>query len=162
MKAVNLDIKCDRKRSLKRGAMLLETLLGVFILSLAAVGFYALTPVIFRSRSLAKENTAALQMANRLLEHVELLKTSDLTPATLTSLNLIDTGQSAPPYSFSHIPLDEASRYSPAQVLRDGTGTMTITPLDSGAVRVNVQVSWTSSSGKAATVQTGTIIGGYK
>lgn len=151
-----------RKGRLKSGALLIETLLGVFILSLAAVGFYALTPVIFRSRTLAKENTAALQMANRLLEHVELLKTSDLTAGTLTSLNLIDTGQSASPYSFSHIPLDEASRYSPAQVLRNGVGTLTVTSIDSGSVRVDVDLSWTSASGKTCNIHTGTIIGGYK
>ncbi len=159
MKLYRSQVSLKRKT---RGALLLDVLLAVFILSLAAISFYGLTPVIFRSRTMAKDNTAALQMANRLVEHIQLLKASDLKAPTLTALNLIDAGQSQQPYSFTHIPLDEASRYSPAQTLRNGTGSLTFTDLDSGAIRVNVQINWTSASGKASSVTTGTIIGGYR
>lgn len=101
-------------------------------------------------------------MCVRLIEQLQLLKASDVEAQTLSALNLIDAGQTEPPYSFSHIPLDEASRYSPSQVLQNGRGTLSVTTLDADSVRLDVTIRWTSSKGKEMSVSSGTIIGGYR
>lgn len=149
-------------RQRRQGALLIDLLIAMFILSMAALSFFSLFPTIARSQHIAREETVAQQMCQRLIEQLQLLKASDITGPTLAAVNLIDAGQTASPYSFSHIPLDEGSRYSPAQVLRNGTGTLTVTPIDSQSVRLGVTIGWTSASGKAMSVSTGTIIGGYR
>ncbi|MBX7133739.1 MAG: hypothetical protein K1X67_13785 [Fimbriimonadaceae bacterium] len=101
-------------------------------------------------------------MSQRLVEQLNLLKPSDITPQVLTGLNLIDSGQTQPPYSFSNIPLDQASRYSPSQALQNGTGSLAVTQLDAQSVRLDVTITWKSSKGKTMSVTTGTILGGYR
>ena len=90
-----------------------------------------------------------------------------LTPAALharplTQLNLIDSGQTEPPYSFVKIPLDEASIYSPNQVLRNASAIMEIDDLSANSKRVVLTMSWKSTSGKTHSFKTGTILGGYR
>lgn len=146
----------------KRGALLIDLLIAVFVLSVASLSFFSLFPTIARSQRIARDETVAQQMSQRLVEQLNLLKPADITPEVLTGLNLIDTGQTQPPYSFSNIPLDQASRYSPSQALQNGTGTLAVTQLDAQSVRLDVTISWKSSKGKTMSVTTGTILGGYR
>jgi len=146
----------------RRGALLIDLLIAVFVLSVASLSFFSLFPTIARSQRIAKDETVAQQMSQRLVEQLNLLKPSDITPQVLTSLNLIDAGQTQAPYSFSNIPLDQASRYSPSQALQSGTGSLAVTQLDAQSVRLDVTISWKSSKGKTISVTTGTILGGYR
>lgn len=149
-------------KSRQRGSVFLESLLSVFILGLGASAFFSLMPTMSRAKTVSSNASKALQICNRMIEHVQLLKADDVTATALTQLNLIDANQTASPYSFTIVPLDDASKYSPAQMLRNGTGTMTVTELASGSRRIILTVSWTTESGKAASVTTGTIIGAYR
>lgn len=152
-----------RKRARRcRGALLIDLLIAVFVLSVASLSFFSLFPTIARSQRIAKDETIAQQMSQRLVEQLNLLKPSDITPQVLTGLNLIDSGQSQAPYSFSNIPLDQASRYSPSQALQNGTGSLAVTQLDAQSVRLDVTITWKSSKGKTMSVTTGTILGGYR
>ncbi|HRJ96442.1 MAG TPA: type II secretion system protein [Fimbriimonadaceae bacterium] len=146
----------------RRGALLIDLMIAVFVVGFAALSFFSLFPTIARSHRIARDETVAQQMCVRLIEQLQLLKPSDVDSQTLTALNLIDTGQTASPYSFSHIPLDEASRYSPSQVLQNGRGTLTVTHLDANSVRLDVTIRWVSSKGKEMSVSSGTILGGYR
>lgn len=141
---------------------MIDLMIAVFVVAFAALSFFSLFPTIARSHRIARDETVAQQMCVRLIEQLQLLKASDVNAQTLTALNLIDTGQTASPFSFSHIPLDEASRYSPSQVLQNGRGTLAVTPLDAGSVRLTVTIQWTSSKGKEMSVTSGTILGGYR
>lgn len=158
------DVKRDARRNSRRqrGALLIDLLIAVFVLSVASLSFFSLFPTIARSQRIAKDETVAQQMSQRLVEQLNLLKPADITPEVLTGLNLIDTGQTQPPYSFSNIPLDQASRYSPSQALQSGTGTLAVTQLDAQSVRLDVTIAWKSSKGKSMSVTTGTILGGYR
>lgn len=151
-----------RKARLRKGALLIDVLVGVFMLTLAAAAFFALIPMIHRSQTVAKEESLAQSMAQRMIEQLQMLQRSDITPATLVKLNLIDSGQTQPPYSFSNIPMDQASRYSPSQALRNGAATMDVNNADANSMRIDITISWKSSTGKNRTFKTGTILGGYQ
>src|SRR5579862_7972616 len=149
-----------RKCRTRRGAILIDILIGMFILSMGAVAYYALMPVISRSQEISQQESKAGQMAARVTEQFNMLKPSEVTQSTLSGLNLIDAGQGAQPWTFSHIPLDDGTDYSPAKVLRNGVGTITTTNIDHGSILVAVSISWQSPSGKARTYTTGTVVGG--
>ncbi len=143
--------------------MIIDSLIGAMVLGVAAVAFFALLPILHATELRAKQETQAVQMATRLIEHIQLLKPQNLNAATLTDLSLIDEGQlaKAPPYSFSRIPLDEGSLYSPAQTLPQGTGTLDIVEIEGGSKRVDIVIRWKSKGGWG-TVKNGTVVGGYR
>lgn len=149
-------------RSRKRGAILVDALLGAYVLGLLAVALCALSATIHKSQVMSRDEAKALTMSTRFVEQLQLLKASDLNARTLTQLNLIDRGQSAPPFTFTRIPLDDASGYSPRQALKNGRGTLDLIPVDAGSVRAEVLIQWTSPSGVERAYRTGTIIGGYQ
>jgi Tfp pilus assembly protein PilV len=150
------------KQRLRRGIILLDVLVGVFILALIAAGVFSLIPTITRSQELADGQSKATQMANHLLEQLQQLKPSQLTASQLTAAGLIDNGQSAPPYSFKTVPLDEATGYSPNRVLKNVTAQFNIVDIDSGSKRIELLMVWRSASGQAVTYNSGTIIGGHR
>ncbi len=152
----------NHRRRRNRGALLVDVMLGIFMLVIATLTLMSLFPMIMRGEKMSKDESLAIQMVSRLIEHLQMLPADDLNAQTLTSLNLIDAGQTFPPYSFTHIPLDEASMYSPAQVLRDANGTINVTPLPDGSARVDLLLTYTSESGKTEQIKTGTIVGSFR
>lgn len=151
----------SRRRN-KKGSILLDALIGVFILTMATLSYLSLTVVTHRSQVISKDESKATQMVSRLLEQVQLLKTSDMSVTTLKAMNLVDSNSTGSPYSFTNIPLDQGTMYSPSKALTNGTGTMTLLPLNNGSLRVVATIKWMSSSGEARSFTSGTIIGGYK
>jgi hypothetical protein len=144
------------------GAILIDALVGLFILGMGAVAYYGMLPVVHRGHEIAQQESKAAQIAARVTEEFALLKPSEVSASTLAQLNLIDAGQTGQPWTFSHIPLDDGTSYSPAKVLRNGQGTITTTNLSQGSILVSVTVTWSSPTGKARTFTTGTIVGGYR
>lgn len=151
----------SRRRSIK-GSILLDAMIGVFVLTIATLSYLSLTVVTHRSQIISKDETKAAHMTARLLEQVQLLKTSDLSVTTLKAMNLVDTNSTGSPYSFTNIPLDQATMYSPSKALTNGAGTMTVDTLTNGSKRVVATINWTSASGKQMSFTSGTIIGSYK
>lgn len=152
----------NRKRGKNAGSFLIDTMLSVLVIGMAAAAYFALLPTFKRSQKVSEHDSKAALMSQRMIEHLQLLKPTDLSCATLTQLNLIDAGQSNQPYSFCHVPLDEASMYSPNQVLKNATALMTIEDLDANSKRVKLVMTYKSTSGKTLSITTGTIIGGYR
>jgi len=146
----------------RKGAFAVDALMAIFVVSLGAAAFMSFTPVTDRAQRLAREDAIATQLCNRFIEQIRLLKPKDITASTLSQLNLVHSVTSPGVYSFSNIPLDEASRYSPAQLLRNGTGTLVVVDMPDNAKRLEVTMTWTSASGKSRTLQTGTVLGGYR
>jgi hypothetical protein len=91
-----------------------------------------------------------------------MLPANDITIDNLTALNLIDDDQSAQPLSFTHVPLDEASRCSPAQALRDADAELSFAEIDGGSVRVLITMTYTTDSGFSKTINTGTVVGAFR
>ena len=141
---------------------MLDAVVGVFILTIATLSYLSLTVVTHRSQVISKDESKAAQMLTRLIEQVQLLSTRDLNVSTLKAMNLVDTNSYASPYSFTNIPLDQGTLYSPSKSLPNGTGTMTVTTLANGSMRVVATINWTSSSGEPQSLTSGTIIGAYK
>ena len=151
-----------RTRRRQRGALLVDVMLGMLFLMFATLTLMSLFPVVKKGEQMSTEQSKAVQMCDRLLEHVQMLGAKNINGQNLTALNLIDAGQAAQPYKFTHIPLDEASRYSPAQVLRGADGSLTYTTINGNAVKVLVTLSYVSDTGTKQTIQTGTIVGAYR
>lgn len=162
MRGVNAENRTNRLCSKRRGALSIDAVTAVFVTALGAAAFFSLMPVVDRSQRISREESIALQLSNRMIEQLQLLKPSDIQASTLTQLSLIDEDQSSGPYSFTNIPLDEASLYSPAQALPDGTGTLNVVSLPNNSVALEVTLTWRSSSGRTRTIQTGTVLGGFR
>jgi Tfp pilus assembly protein PilV len=150
------------KRLLLRGSILLDAMIGVFIVTIAALSYLSLTVITHKAQAISKDDSKAAQMTARLLEQVQLLTTRDLNTSTLKAMNLVDSNSTGSPYSFTNIPLDQGTMYSPSQALPDGKGSMSLTTLANGSVRVVATVTWRSASGKARSFTSGTIIGAYR
>ncbi len=149
--------------SKRLGSFSIDALTAIFVASLGAAALYTLVPMIDKSQVVAREDSIASQLCNRFIEQLRLLKPKDINFTTLRGLNLVDPSPSvAPTYSFTNIPLDDASKYSPAQTLKNATGTLTVVQLAGRAVELRVALSWKSTSGKTRSYQTGTILGGYR
>ena len=115
---------------------------------------------IHGARKRFKESRAVM-LSNRMLEHLQLLKPDTLTAEALLKLNLIDS-YAAGKYTFTNVPLDHGSRYSPAAALPGGSGWFSLTEVAGGSIRVDLTIAWKSNSGSTHQIQTGTIVGGYK
>lgn len=149
-------------RRARRGLALLDALVGSFIAALMGAGIFALVPNVTKSQELADDQSRATHIANRMIEHLQLLKPSDITPDVLNQLDLVDPGSTGSPYSFTHVALDEGSGYSPAKMLRDADAEFDVVPISSASVRIDVKIQYRSASGNLVTYKTGTILGGYR
>ena len=140
---------------------MIDALVGLFIVAMGAVSYYSLLPVVHRSQEIAQQESKAAQMAARVAEQVGMLKPSEVTATTLKQMQLIDeTG--AQPWSFTSIPMDDGTCYSPAKVLRNGQGSITTSSIGEGSILVTVRITWKSPTGKDRSFTTGTVVGGYK
>jgi hypothetical protein len=150
-----------RNQRKQRGAALVDALIGSMLLVLGSLAYFSLVPVVMRGQEITKNQTKAVHIGNRLVEHLLLLKPSTLTAANLTQLALIDAGQNASPYSISNLPLDDGWNYSPAKTLPGGAGVMRVKDLDGGTKLVEIEISWNGPKGRI-TYKTGTAVGGYR
>lgn len=159
-----MDMRPQRARVKRRqrGGLLVDVLIGMFFMIMATMSLMSLFPVIKRGEQISTEDTKAVQMCNRLVEHIQMLGAKDITVANLTALNLVDQGQASLPLSFTHIPLDEASLYSPHQVLRDANGNLNYQTIGGGAILVTVTLEYVSDSGQKRVIQTGTVVGAFR
>ncbi|MBS1707495.1 MAG: hypothetical protein JSS65_02105 [Armatimonadetes bacterium] len=151
-----------RPKRTRRGSLLVDVVVGSFLLGMLAITTMSLLPVLKRGEIASRRRSQAMQMVTRMLEQVQMLHATDISTATLSKLNLIDSGQTTQPFSFTHVPMDEASRYSPAQVLRDADAKLSYTALTDGSVKVMVTIKYTSEAGKTQTVNSGTVIGSFR
>jgi hypothetical protein len=151
-----------RRRRLQRGALLVDVMIGMFFMVMATLTLMSLFPVIKKGEQMSTEESKAVHMCNRLIEHIQMLPADDITVDNLAALNLIEPNQTTQPYSFTHVPLDEASRYSPAQSLRDANASLTISDVGTGSKRVRITLTYTSDTGQTRTLRTGTVVGAFR
>lgn len=150
------------KTRTRRGTLLIDVMCALFILAMGTLAIFSTMPASQASQRMATDQAAATYMASKYIEQLQILRTSQLSAATLSNLNLIDAGQTGPPYSFAHVPLDDGSYYSPATRLKDAVATVNFTNIDAGSVRCDVFIQWRTPHNVLQTLSTGTIIGGYK
>ena len=151
-----------RKAATIKGSIYLDVILGVFILSLSAAAFYSVFPKIGKVQDLPMQRSRAMHIANRIIDELQLMRPGNITAANLYALNYIDGTQTKSPYTISDLPIDDGLDYSPRKELKNGSATLTVTPIDSGSVRCVILIQWTSEAGKPETLKAGTVVGGYK
>jgi len=141
---------------------MIDCLIAIFILGMGAVSYYSLLPVVKQSHMIAQQESKVGQMCTRVVEEFSMLKSSQVTASTLSQLNLIDPNQTNQPWTFSHIPLDDGTDYSPAKELINGVGTITTSNIANGSVLITITISWNSPTGAKRSYTTGTVVGGYR
>lgn len=141
---------------------MLDSIIGLTLLAMGAASFYSLFPVVSRAHAIGDQEQKATQLATKMIEHIQLLSPGKLTSTYLSGMQLIDSGQSASPYTFTNCPLDSGTDYCPSKALKNGTGTLTITDKLYGAKQVVVTISWKSVTGKSESVTMGTILGNHR
>src|ERR1051326_4192898 len=146
-----------RSRRTKSGSILIDALIGIFIVGMGAVAYFGLMPVVARSHQIAQQESKAGQIATRLSEEFGMLKPNEINTSTLVGLHLIDSSRVSQPWSFTNIPLDDGTDYSPAKVLKNGTGTISTTDIGQGSTLVTIRVAWTSPTGVSRSFTTGTV-----
>lgn len=154
--------RARRRRGRRSGAILIDAIIGMFFLVMTTLSVMSLFPVIKKGEQISTERNKATQICTRVLEHVQMLGAKDITYENLLALNLIDTSSQSQPYSFTNIPLDDASRYSPAQTLRGAKGELSFEQLADGSVLVNVSLQYKSDTGHTEVVKTGSVVGGFR
>lgn len=142
--------------------MLLDVLIALFLFILVATAYFSVYPVVRRSQVMSQQESQAIQLSHRMLEHLQMLPADRLNLTTLKSLNLVNNDSGTEPYDFSHVPLDEASGYSPARLLPAGRGLFKVESIENNCARVALEIEWRAPSGKTRKVTTGTIIGAYR
>lgn len=141
---------------------MLDSLVALFLLVMAATAFFSAFPLVRKAQWSSQEESAAGLVASRMIEHLQMLRAREITAENLMALNLVDGPPDGNQFSFTNVPLDQGSRYSPSTMLRNGTGTFTVENIGTGSRRIVMTIRWTSASGAQRELVTGTVIGGYR
>ena len=142
--------------------MLIDVMVGVFVLVTAVISYGALIPVVQRGQEISRDEEVARQIVQRTLEHIQMLRPNNLNKKTLEDLHLIERNQLSYPYRFGSMPLDQDSYYSADRQLQDAFGTIGIQTLSDGSKLVLVRLSYKSPSGQKKTIKSGTVIGAFR
>lgn len=129
--------------SSKRGAGLVDAMVTLSLVTLAGLTFSAAFPTATACSRQAQEYKTAVAIAEQKMEQVRSLRYELLTPSIRSTSQIVDSGSTASPYSFTVI--DEV-----AAKINHGTGTLTLQDATPDMIRATVTVSWISSSHSVA------------
>ncbi len=134
--------------------MLIEALFALFVAVTCALIYSASVPAANNCRAKADYSNVAVGLAQK---ELEALKSVDpnLDPSILASKGLIDSSTPIGTNEYSFTNCDSAYSDSPARVLPDGQGAITIELIDLELRRVTVVVTWTEL-GRERSVTVGT------
>lgn len=145
------------KRRLKKGFSLIEVLFAVFITSLCAAMLAATMPVATASREKADTNNKATSLIQKQLEAVRGIGYGNLTPAQMFTYKVIDSANAVSADTYSWTNVDSVNKDNPAQILKNGTGTIKVESIDTDLRRVTVTVTWTDR-GTTRTLSAATLV----
>lgn len=142
----------------RRGMMLLDTMIGMMVLSIMSLAFCALMPVMARGQKMSQEVSVANLIAAREMENLRLVGYDNLNYATLRGLGLLDEWSGTGPYTFSNVAQDASRKLSAATSLKNGVGEVSISDASTVLKSVIVTVRWTSPKGTARSVSISTLV----
>ena len=136
----------------QRGTTLLDAMLALFLMSMAAVIFTACFPSGISALRQGGETRRAVEITRRKLEQVRNLPFESLTYDNLRIRGAVDTSPTTSPYSFTSVD-------SLSESLAGATGTMTITSVTGTQYvkQIQVTVNW-EIDGTAHTVSLKTYV----
>lgn len=129
-------------RRRKRGAMLIDAMIGIYILAIVGLIYAATLSAAAISRAMADEHTKAVALVSRQLESIKNVGYANLTYDSLYYYKLIDASPNASPYSITNTGLQPSDRV--CNILKSGTGTVKIDDVTASLRKVTVKVSWVS------------------
>lgn len=144
-------------KSKRRAFSLIEILFAVFITAAVAALLAATMPIATSSRVKADLNNKATTLAQKEMEAVRGLGYANLTASSISANGLIDSTSavSANTYAFTNV--DGASKDSPATVLPEGKGFITITQPDIDLRAITVEVTY-RQNGRTQSVKLSTLV----
>ena len=134
-----------RRTQGRRGMSLVEVMVGVLILGATVLAASAMFPLSAFLRDRSGTYSRAATIAQRKLEQIRKLPTTQLTYTGLLNAGVIDQGNNEP-YSFTTVD-------SVAGELAQGAGTIELIDEGTDLVRVDVRVTWKSLRGTDMNLQ---------
>lgn len=137
----------------RHGAMLIDVMITLMLMSITAIIFASAFPAGFRASSQASGYKLATAIAQRKMEQLRAMKYESLTQPLLISAGIIDSDSSSSPYSFTAIDKVDVKTQTDSTLhagLPSGAGVLAITDILSDTKKVTVTVSWRDSSTNAS------------
>jgi prepilin-type N-terminal cleavage/methylation domain-containing protein len=141
----------------RKGFSLIEVLFAVFLMGVCAAIVAACMPVANNSRARADLNNKATSMAQKQLEAIRGLGYANATAEQLYAKGLLDSATAIEGDTYTFTAVDTGVLDSPAYILPEGEGFVTITQPDTDLRQIVVEVKWVDR-GKEKTVQIGTMV----
>ncbi|MCX7799044.1 MAG: hypothetical protein N2109_01730 [Fimbriimonadales bacterium] len=129
-------------RRKRRASTLIEVLFASFLVALCASVLAASIPTATKCRLKATYSGLALSLAQKELEAIRTRGYPNVSGAQLASLGLLDSSTPVAADTFSFTNVDHPLHDSPARVLPEGKGFVTIEQVDLDLRRVTVRVEW--------------------
>ena len=128
-------LKCNK------GTMLIDVMVGVYILAIVGLIYAATVGVSSVSRAKADQLTKAAAIANREMESIKNLGYGNATYAGLSFYGLIDATPTASPFAFNNV---GTATDRVGSILPGGTATVAISDVSGTVRRIVVTVTWRS------------------
>lgn len=126
----------------RRGFTLIEVLIAIMMIAVAAAAMAASMPIANISRGRASLQNKATGLAQKQLEAIRGLGYSNATSTQLATAGLIDSTTTVATNTYSFTNSDSTALDNPAKILPSGTGTVSIVQADLDLRQVIVTVSW--------------------
>jgi prepilin-type N-terminal cleavage/methylation domain-containing protein len=130
----------------KRGYTLIEVLFAIFMVLICAMIVAATMPISNVSNAKASDLQKAIDLSQKELELIQQQGFNNCNASQLAAAGLIDNTTAV--YSQGHVSTYTCNNVgstvndSPAQVLTNGTGTVTLTTVNIGLTQVVVTIKW--------------------
>ena len=141
----------------RRGFSLIEVLIAIFLVVTCMMIVVATMPIATASRTKADLVSRATGLAQKQIEALRGVSYPNLTPTQMLTYGLIDSTTPVATNTYSFTNADALANDSPAVILPNGTGQVTIEQLDFDLRRVTVSVTY-NDRGTTRTVRLGTLV----
>ncbi|HCM74448.1 MAG TPA: hypothetical protein DIS87_09945 [Armatimonadetes bacterium] len=124
------------------GHTLIEIMIASFLVLSCALIFAATMPTANTSRAKANFNNQATALAQKQMESLKSRGFANLTGAQMIANGLIDNAAPVSADTWEWTDVDNGENDSPADVLPDGEGTVTVQQVRFDLRRVTIRVTW--------------------
>lgn len=143
-----------------KGATLIESLFGIFLVAACAAVMAASLPIATGSRTQAEMMNKAIQIAEKEMEQIKRIGYVNLTATSLFNRGLIDSPAPDEQGRFIFTNVDSELVDSPAQLLPQGQGFVTLSDVDLDLRQVTVEVRWVERT-RHRTYRISTLVGNF-
>lgn len=129
-------------KSKKSGHTLAEVMFALLLLAVCSLIFGATIPSAHKSRGKADNANIATSLAQKQMETLRLAGYANLTPSQMAAKGLIDSANAVSTNTYTFTNIDSPFVDSPATVLPQGVGKVTVADVNSDSRSVTVVIQW--------------------